>query len=91
MSAGTLDDDNLRGALKAVRDAVTDALGLRTDADERVQWHYAQARVGRGCYGIEVAVTRGLLVEAGAGEVGHVERERVEVPVVVVQDLDDLR
>lgn len=32
-----LDDDNLAGALKSVRDGVADALGVN-DRDERVQW-----------------------------------------------------
>ncbi len=39
-----LDDDNLRGALKAVRDGLTDALGLHSDRDERLVWSYDQAR-----------------------------------------------
>ncbi len=38
-----LDDDNLRAALKAVRDGVADALGLSSDRDPRVTWLYAQA------------------------------------------------
>jgi len=41
-----LDDDNLRGALKAVRDAVAEALGI-DDADPRVRWQYGQAVDGR--------------------------------------------
>jgi len=52
-SAG-LDDDNLRGALKAPRDAVADALGLASDRDPRVAWRYGQAR-GKA-YGIEISV-----------------------------------
>jgi hypothetical protein len=36
-----LDDDNLRGALKAVRDGVADRLGV-DDADARVRWEYRQ-------------------------------------------------
>ncbi len=39
----TLDDDNLRGALKAVRDGVADALGV-DDRDPRVSWEYAQEK-----------------------------------------------
>ena len=41
-SAG-LDDDNLRGALKAVRDGVADAFGL-DDRDGRIRWGYEQQR-----------------------------------------------
>lgn len=37
-----LDDDNLRGALKAVRDGVADYLNI-DDGDARVTWEYAQA------------------------------------------------
>jgi len=39
----TLDDDNLRGAFKAVRDEVARWLGV-DDADPRVRWEYAQER-----------------------------------------------
>lgn len=83
MSAGELDDDNLRGALKAVRDGVADALGLRDDSDARVTWLYAQAKVPRGSWGFEVVVTRSIAVERVTREAVHVERERVEVPVVL--------
>lgn len=38
-----LDDDNLRGALKSVRDGVADALGL-DDRDSRVVWAYGQRK-----------------------------------------------
>lgn len=44
-SPGTLDDDNLRGALKGVRDGIADALGI-DDRDPRVQWHYQQQKAG---------------------------------------------
>lgn len=37
-----LDDDNLRGSLKAVRDGVADALGIQ-DNDPHFTWHYLQA------------------------------------------------
>lgn len=53
LSAGTLDDDNLRGALKGVRDGVADALGV-PDNDPRVRWAYAQARCPRGQYGVRI-------------------------------------
>lgn len=56
MSPGRLDDDNLRGALKAVRDGVADALGLRDDSDPRVSWAYTQTRVARGEHAISVIV-----------------------------------
>lgn len=47
-----LDDDNLRGALKACRDGVADALGV-DDRDARVTWLYGQRR---GAWGVEVRV-----------------------------------
>lgn len=43
LSARVLDDDNLRGALKAVRDGVADRLGV-DDRDPRVTWLYDQER-----------------------------------------------
>ena len=43
MSSRALDDDNLRGALKAVRDGVADRLGV-DDRDPRVTWQYDQER-----------------------------------------------
>lgn len=43
--AGTpLDDDNLRGGLKALRDLIARHLHI-DDADHLVEWRYAQARV----------------------------------------------
>ncbi|MGJ7508696.1 hypothetical protein [Variovorax sp. GT1P44] len=51
-----LDDDNLRGALKAVRDGVADWLGL-DDRDSRVTWDYEQRRGPTKYYAVEVAMT----------------------------------
>lgn len=51
VSAGELDDDNLSGAFKAIRDGVADALGI-DDRDKRVRWKYGQAKCGRGEYGV---------------------------------------
>lgn len=48
-----LDDDNLRGALKAIRDGVADWLGW-DDGDPRYEWRYAQ-RPGK--VGVEITVT----------------------------------
>lgn len=44
ISPGVLDDDNLRGACKAVRDGTADWLGLK-DNDARIEWSYGQ----QGC------------------------------------------
>ncbi len=43
ISRGKLDDDNLRGALKAVRDEVAAQLGV-DDGDARVLYEYAQSK-----------------------------------------------
>lgn len=43
LSRGELQDDNLRSALKHVRDGIADAMGV-DDADPRVTWRYAQGR-----------------------------------------------
>lgn len=53
-SPRALDDDNLRSALKAVRDGVADALGV-DDRDPRVTWEYDQVR---GSYGVDVRIVR---------------------------------
>ena len=55
LSAGTLDDDNLRGALKGVRDGCADRLGV-DDRDPRVTWEYAQEAVKRGTYGVRIEI-----------------------------------
>lgn len=55
-SAGTLDDDNLRGALKAVRDGIADAFGV-PDNDPRLRFEYAQAKCARDAFGVHVLVT----------------------------------
>lgn len=47
---GRLDDDNLRGALKAVRDGIADRLGV-PDNDHRIEWRYGQRR---GPYAVEI-------------------------------------
>lgn len=55
LSTRTLDDDNLRGALKAVRDGCADRLGV-DDRDPRVTWEYAQERgVPVGAVRIEIS------------------------------------
>lgn len=48
-----LDDDNLLGALKHVRDGVADRLGV-DDADPRVTWEYGQ-EIAKG-YAVRVEI-----------------------------------
>ncbi len=54
ISPGTLDDDNLSGSLKGVRDAVAYRLGL-DDASPLVVWSYAQ-ETGPASVRVEVRV-----------------------------------
>jgi hypothetical protein len=53
LSPGILDDDNLQGAAKAIRDGIADRLGI-DDRDPRVQWRYAQAKCKRGEFGVRI-------------------------------------
>lgn len=55
MSAGTLDDDNLRVSLKAIRDGIADAFGI-ADNDTRISWQYAQEKCKRGTYGVRITI-----------------------------------
>lgn len=54
-----LDDDNLRGAFKAIRDGLADAFGLASDRVPEVRWRYGQAKAGRGIYRAEVQIWHG--------------------------------
>lgn len=53
LSAGKLDDDNLQGAFKAIRDGVADAYGV-PDNDQRITWRYDQERCPRGKFGVRI-------------------------------------
>lgn len=55
LSAGTLDDDNLQGAFKAIRDGVADAYGV-ADNDPRMTWRYDQAKCKRGEFGVRITL-----------------------------------
>ena len=50
-----LDDDNLRGALKSVRDGIADAFGM-DDRDPRVTWLYGQRKAPSRFSGVEIAI-----------------------------------
>lgn len=55
---GVLDDDNLRGGLKPLRDLIARHLGL-DDADSCVEWRYYQVQVRtREEQGTAVMITR---------------------------------
>lgn len=50
------DDDNLRGALKAVRDEITKQLGLASDRDTRISFEYGQRKGAPKYYAVEVSI-----------------------------------
>lgn len=51
-----LDDDNLRGALKAIRDGIADAFGVK-DNDPRIEWRYSQERGPPKFYAVRVSIS----------------------------------
>lgn len=51
-----LDDDNLCGALKGIRDELADVWALPSDRDPRVTWAYAQETGAPGFYGVRVTM-----------------------------------
>jgi hypothetical protein len=53
-----LDDDNLRGSLKAPRDEITQWLGLKSDRVPGLRWEYAQRSLAPKFYAVEVTITR---------------------------------
>ncbi len=53
LSAGTLDHDNLLGALKTVRDSIARFAGV-DDADPIATWLYDQEKVPMGTHGIRI-------------------------------------
>lgn len=55
ISTGTLDDDNLRPALKSIRDGIADAFGV-PDNDPRIEWRYAQAKGKRGDHAVRITI-----------------------------------
>jgi len=57
LSRSRLDDDNLRGALKAVRDGVADAFGV-ADNDPRLRFEYDQAPRGDQLQGSVIVEVR---------------------------------
>lgn len=55
ISPGTLDDDNLRPALKSIRDGIADAFGVK-DNDPRIEWRYAQERGKPKAYAVRIRI-----------------------------------
>ncbi len=57
LSSGELDDDNLRAALKSIRDGVADAFGSDDSRKSRLQFHYAQEKCKRGAFAVRVEIS----------------------------------
>ena len=49
--------DNLRSSAKGCVDGIADWLDLKTDADSRVTWRYAQRRGEPKTYALEIEIT----------------------------------
>jgi hypothetical protein len=58
-----LDDDNVRGAMKSVRDEIAECVGV-DDRDPRVKWLYVQERGKPNEYAVRVTVE--VVTEKGA-------------------------
>lgn len=59
-----LDDDNLQGALKAVRDEVAACLGRDDSPRSGIQWTYSQARGAKGQFAVRIQITKAEEVAA---------------------------
>ena len=54
LSPSLCDDDNLQGAMKAVRDEVAKICGVDDGPTGPITWHYAQEKCKRGQFGVKV-------------------------------------
>lgn len=60
-----MDDDNLVGSFKYIRDAIAELFGV-DDKDKRIKWECGQKKVKGADYGVHVKITeRANLTEAG--------------------------
>jgi hypothetical protein len=77
-----LDDDNLRSALKGVRDGVADALGV-DDGSPLIEWHYAQRRGRARQYAVEISIVPPMVKPIRASMSAHrvIEPQRELVSV----------
>ena len=55
ISPGTLDDDNLAGGFKHIRDGISDALGIDDCPASGIEWQYWQEKV-KGEYAMSIAI-----------------------------------
>lgn len=79
-----LDDDNLQGALKSIRDCIADLIfpGLsygRADGDVRIQWAYAQEKdtKSRSGLGINVYYEKKLEIKAASINLIDIDRQSI--------------
>jgi hypothetical protein len=61
----TLDDDNLRGAIKGPRDSIAKWLGV-DDAHLMVEWRYAQERAPAKTYAVRIEIVAAQEVRKSA-------------------------
>ena len=54
MSVATVDDDNLPGACKAIRDEIAKLCGCGDSPRDPITWVYAQEKCKRGQFGVRV-------------------------------------
>lgn len=54
LSFGEMDDDNLRSALKRVRDAVADWCGCGDSPRDPLRWEYGQEKTKRGHHAVRI-------------------------------------
>ena len=54
LSSSLCDDDNLQGAMKAVRDEIARICGVDDGPNGPIQWVYAQEKCKRGQFGVRV-------------------------------------
>lgn len=54
LSPATVDDDNLPGACKAIRDEIAKLCGCGDSPRDPIQWVYAQEKCKRGTFGVRV-------------------------------------
>jgi hypothetical protein len=55
LSPNRCDDDNLQGAMKAIRDGIADAYRI-DDGTRLIEWRYAQRRCKRGDFGVVIDI-----------------------------------
>lgn len=56
LSSGELDEDNLAGSLKAIRDGIADAFECDDSARSRLRFIYRQEKCKRGAFGVKVRI-----------------------------------